>query len=125
MASESTINIESASPGGETEPMASKSQNTTTKLAPVHPGEILKETLEDLDMSMNQLAQALHVPANRISGIVAGVRAVTGETALRLARYFGTTPAYWINLPSQYDLETARDRFEAEIQKQVSPMRAA
>jgi addiction module HigA family antidote len=105
--------------------MKSKSQNTTNKLAPVHPGEILKETLEDLEMSMNQLAQALHVPANRISGIVAGSRAITGETALRLARYFATTPAYWIHRQAQYELETARDRFEAEIQKQVSPMRAA
>lgn len=107
------------------EPMASKSPNTMTKLSPVHPGEILKETLEGLEMSMNQLAPVLHVPANRISGIVAGSRAVTGETALRMAGYFGTTPAYWMNLQAQYDLETARDRFEAEIQKQVSPMRAA
>jgi addiction module HigA family antidote len=108
--------------------MASKSRNTTTKaakIAPVHPGEILKETLEDLDMSMNQLAQALRVPANRISGIVSGERAVTGETALRLARYFGTTPGYWIGMQAQFDLETARDRFGSEIQAQVSPMRAA
>jgi antitoxin HigA-1 len=108
--------------------MKSKSRKTTaksTRLAPVHPGEILKETLEDLGMSMNQLAQALRVPANRITGIVAGDRAITGETALRLARYFGTTPGYWIGMQAQYDLETARDRFEAEIQAQVSPMCAA
>ncbi len=108
--------------------MTSKSRTTTAKaakVAPVHPGEILKETLEDLEMSMNQLAQALRVPANRISGIVAGERAITGETALRLARYFGTTPGYWIGMQAQYDLETARDRFGAEIQSQVSPMQAA
>ena len=105
--------------------MTSKSRNTTAKLAPVHPGEILKETLEDLGMSMNQLAHALHVPANRISGIVSGQRSITGETALRLARYFGTTPGYWMGMQAQFDLETARDRFEAEIQNEVSPMRAA
>ena len=76
-------------------------------------------------MSINQLAQALRLPANRISGIVAGDRAITGETALRLARYFGTTPGYWIGMQAQYDLESARDRFEAAIQAEVSPMRAA
>jgi addiction module HigA family antidote len=107
----------------------SKLQNTTklkaAKIAPIHPGEILKETLEDLGMSMNRLAIALRVPANRISGIVAGERAITGETALRLARYFGTTPGYWIGMQAQYDLESARDRFEAAIQTEVSPMRAA
>src|SRR5664279_6255116 len=85
-------------------PMMSKSPNTTArrtaivrKLPPVHPGEILRETLDDLRISMNRLAQALHVPANRISSIVAGQRGITGETALRLARYFNTTPDYWIN----------------------------
>jgi len=65
------------------------------KLRPIHPGEILKEPLDDLGISMNRLAQALHVPPNRISGIVAGRRGISGETALRLARYFNTTPDYW------------------------------
>ena len=64
---------------------------------------------------MNQLAQAIHVPTNRISAIVAGRRAITGETALRLRRYFGTTPVYWMNLQARYDLETARDLHEAEL----------
>ena len=95
------------------------------KLPPVHPGEILKETLEDLRISMNRLAQALHVPANRISGIVAGQRAITGETALRLARYFNTTPGYWIGMQAQFDLETARDEWDAKIRSEVSPRRAA
>jgi antitoxin HigA-1 len=63
-----------------------KSRSTTVKLAPVHPGEILRETLDDIGLSMNQLARAIHVPANRISAIVAGKRSITGETALRLAR---------------------------------------
>lgn len=112
--------------------MRSKSPNTTAKratitrkLPPVHPGEILKETLDDLGISMNRLAQALHVPANRISAIVAGHRAITGETALRLARYFNTTPDYWINMQAQYDLETARDEWDAKIRSQVRPRQAA
>jgi addiction module HigA family antidote len=95
------------------------------KLPPVHPGEILKETLEDLGISMNRLAQALHVPANRISGIVAGQRAITGETALRLARYFTTTAGYWIGMQAQFDLETARDEWDARIRSEVSPRQAA
>jgi len=109
----------------------SKSPNTTAKksvrmkLPPVHPGEILKETLDDLNLSMNRLAQALHVPANRISGIVAGRRSITGETALRLARYLNTTPGYWIGMQAQFDLETARDEWDAKIRSEVSPRRAA
>jgi addiction module HigA family antidote len=74
---------------------------------------------------MNRLAQALHVPANRISGIVAGQRAITGETALRLARYFNTTPGYWIGMQAQFDLETARDEWDAKIRAEVQPRRAA
>jgi addiction module HigA family antidote len=91
----------------------------------VHPGEILKETLDDLGLSMNRLAQEIKVPANRISAIVAGQRAITGETALRLARYFGTTPAYWINMQAHYDLETARDEWESRIESEVRPRNAA
>ncbi len=111
--------------------MMSKSRTTTAKkmasakLPPVHPGEILKETLDDLGISMNRLAQALRVPANRISGIVAGQRAITGETALRLARYFNTTPGYWIGMQAQFDLETARDEWDAKIRAEVQPRQAA
>ncbi len=109
--------------------MKSKSPNTTakrqTKLPPVHPGEILNETLEDLGLSMNRLAQEIHVPANRISGIVAGERSISGETALRLGRYFGTTADYWINMQARYDLETARDAFESRIQSEIRPRSAA
>ena len=103
----------------------SKSRNTTNKLPPVHPGEILKETLDDLNMSMNRLAQEIRVPANRISAIVAGQRSITAETALRLARYFGTTPAYWMNLQAHYDLEAARDEWEARIASEIRPRHAA
>ena len=62
------------------------------KLAPIHPGELLKETLADLGLSMNRVAGEIGVPADRIGAIVAGTRSITGESALRLARYFGTTP---------------------------------
>ena len=103
----------------------SKSRNTTDKLPPVHPGEILKETLDDLEISMNRLAQEIRVPANRISAIVAGQRSITAETALRLARYFGTTPAYWMNLQAHYDLEAARDEWEARIAAEIRPRHAA
>lgn len=95
------------------------------KLPPVHPGEILKETLADFGMSMNQLAQAIRVPANRIGAIVAGTRSITGETALRLARYFGTTPEYWVNMQAHYDLETARDECESAVRREVRPRTAA
>ena len=103
----------------------SKLRDTTAKLPPVHPGEILKETIDDLGISMNRLAQEIRVPANRISAIVAGSRSITGETALRLARYFGTTPAYWMNLQAHYDLESAQDEWEAKITSEVQPRHAA
>jgi addiction module HigA family antidote len=112
--------------------MMSKSPGTTAKgprlkpkLPPVHPGEILKETLKDLGLSMNRLAQEIHVPANRISAIILGQRSITGETALRLGRYFGTTPAYWMNMQARYDLETARDVWESRIQSEIRPRDAA
>ena len=106
-------------------PKTSKSQNTTDKLLPVHPGEILKETLADMGISMNRLAKEIHVPANRISSIIAGQRAMTGETALRLARYFGTTPEYWLNMQARYDLETARDQWDDRVKSEVRPRHAA
>ena len=102
-----------------------KSRSTTAKLPPVHPGEILRETLDDLGLSMNQLAQEIHVPANRISAIVAGKRSITGETALRLARYFSTTPGYWVNLQARFDLESARDAWEAKVEAEIRPRTAA
>ena len=106
-------------------PKMSKSRNTTDKLPPVHPGEILKETLGDMEISMNRLSKEICVPANRISSIIAGQRAITGETALRLARYFGTTPEYWLNMQARYDLETARDQWEDRVTSEVRPRHAA
>jgi addiction module HigA family antidote len=87
-------------------------------LPPVHPGEILYEDLmKPLGLSQNKLAEALGIDAGRINQIIAGNRRVTGDTALRLARYFGTTPELWMNLQARYDLEIARDRQAAEIRK--------
>jgi addiction module HigA family antidote len=113
-------------------PTTLKSPNTidrrgsrAPKLPPVHPGDILRETIDDLGLSANRLALAIRVPANRISAIVAGRRGITGETALRLGRYFGTTPNYWINMQARYDLETARDVWEARVRTEVRPRSAA
>jgi addiction module HigA family antidote len=92
------------------------------KLAPIHPGEILlEEFLKPLGMSMNKLAEELHVPSNRITQIVEGRRSITGETALRLARYFGASPEFWLGMQKDYDLQVARDEFEAEVERQVQP----
>ena len=80
------------------------------KFPPIHPGEILlKEFLKPLKISQNALSRDLDVPLQRINQIVLGKRAVTVDSALRLAKYFGTTPELWLNLQSRYDLETARD----------------
>ena len=92
------------------------------KLPPIHPGEILSEEfLKPIGMSMNKLADELHVPANRITQIVEGRRSITGETALRLARYFGTSAEFWLGMQKDYDLQVARDEFEAEVERQVQP----
>jgi antitoxin HigA-1 len=96
------------------------------KLPPIHPGEILlEEFLKPLGMSMNKLAEKLRVPANRITQIVEGRRGITGETALRLARYFATSPEFWLGMQKDYDLQVARDEFEAEVERQVRPRNKA
>ena len=94
-------------------------------MRPVHPGEILKEdVLADLGMSANAFAQALGVPANRISGILAGKRAVSADTALRLARYLGGSAQFWLNLQSAFDLRTAEIASGRRIAKEVRPRAA-
>ena len=95
------------------------------KLPPIHPGEHLKEFMDDFGLTMNQLAKALHVPANRISAIVNGTRGITAETAMRLARYFGTSAQMWMNMQAHYDLEVARNKFEAALLKEIQPRAAA
>ena len=87
-----------------------------TVMAPVHPGEILlEEFLEPLGVSQYRLAKAVSVPARRINEIVHGQRRISADTALRLARYFGTSERFWINLRARYDLEVERDRLGAAL----------
>jgi addiction module HigA family antidote len=74
----------------------------------IHPGEHLAEELRELDMSASSLARQLDVPTNRITEILGGRRAVTGDTALRLAHFFGTTPEFWLNLQSLYEIRLAQ-----------------
>jgi addiction module HigA family antidote len=90
------------------------------KLPPVHPGEILLlEFLEPLGISQYRLAKDINVPPRRINEIVKGSRAITANTALRLARYFGTSERFWLNLQSHYDLENERDRLGDSLQQEV------
>jgi len=90
------------------------------KLPPVHPGEILLlEFLEPLGVSQYRLAKDINVSPRRINEIVKGTRSITANTALRLARYFGTSERFWLNLQSHYDLEIERDRFGASLRKEV------
>jgi addiction module HigA family antidote len=93
------------------------------KLAPIHPGEILLEDyLMPAGISANALATAMRVPATRINEIVHGRRGITAETAVRLARALGTTPGFWMNLQSHYDLEMVADQRGAEIEEDVRPL---
>ena len=87
----------------------------------IHPGEILKEELGELNLSANALAKALDVPANRITAILNEQRGVTADTALRLAKFFGTTPDFWMSLQSSYDVKKARETVGAEIERKVKP----
>ncbi|HEY0308346.1 MAG TPA: HigA family addiction module antitoxin [Acidobacteriaceae bacterium] len=92
------------------------------RMPPLHPGEMLREEfLVPMGLSANALALALSVPATRISEIVNERRGITGDTALRLGRYFGMTPEFWMNLQSTYDLETARELSEKHVQQNVRP----
>ena len=90
------------------------------KLAPIHPGEVLLvDFLEPLALSQYRLAQDVSVPPRRINEIVHGTRAVTADTALRLARYFGTTDRFWLNLQARFDLETQRDALGPRLAREV------
>lgn len=82
---------------------------------PIHPGEHLAEQLKALDMSAAELARRLAVPTNRVTGILNGQRAITGDSALRLGHFFGNSPQLWLNLQSLYDLRVAGKRAGAEI----------
>jgi antitoxin HigA-1 len=92
-----------------------------TKLPPVHPGEVLlEEFLEPAGLSQYRLAKDVSVPPRRINEIVHGKRAVTADTALRLARYFGTTPRFWLDLQAQYDLDIEADRLGDRLDREVT-----
>jgi addiction module HigA family antidote len=96
------------------------------KLKPVHPGEILSEDfIKAYGLSMNKLALELRVPVTRIADIVAERRGITSDTALRLARYFKTTPQFWLNLQTKYDLESTEDEKLAKIERDVRPLETA
>ncbi len=93
-------------------------------IPPIHPGEILmEEFLEPLEVSQNRLAVAIGVPPRRINEIVHGKRRITADTALRLARYFGTTDRFWLNLQTYYDLEVEKDQLGSTLD-QIEPLKA-
>jgi len=95
----------------------------TKKLKPVHPGEILKEEfMVPLGLSMNKMAMDLRVPVTRIADIVNERRGITADTALRFARYFKNTAAFWMNLQSRYDLEVAEDKLADKVERDVQPL---
>lgn len=95
------------------------------KLAPVHPGEVLREDfLGPMDLSAYTVARACGVPRTRIERLVREETPVTADTALRLAKYFGTTAAFWMGMQAQYDLERTEDEVSAEI-KRIRPVKAA
>src|SRR5271167_1424825 len=97
----------------------------TPMMAPVHPGEMLKEDfLDPLGVSQYRLAVAIGVPPRRINEIVHGKRRISANTALRLARYFGTTERFWLNLQSRYDLEIERDQLLSTLDE-IKPLRSA
>ena len=95
-----------------------------TTITPIHPGEVLMgEFLEPLQISQNRLAAAIGVPPRRINEIVHGKRRITADTALRLARYFGTTDRFWLNLQTYYDLEVEKDQLGSTLD-QIEPLKA-
>lgn len=95
------------------------------KLNPIHPGEILlEEFLTPMEISQYRLAKDIHVPPRRINEIVHGKRAITADTALRLARYFGTSAEFWTNLQSAYELDVARQVIGGKLEREIEPVAA-
>ena len=101
------------------------STKKTKRLPPIHPGEVLQDVLNEAGLTINALALALRVPANRIGAIVKGQRSITADTALRLGRYFGTSAQLWMNLQAKYDLAIAEDTLSRQIEREVLPRPAA
>lgn len=98
----------------------------TDKLSPVHPGEVLlEEFIKPMNLSQNRLAIDIGVDARRINEIVLGKRAITADTALRLSRFFGNSPQFWMGLQAQYDLDVAEDRLGSRLDREVRPLAMA
>jgi addiction module HigA family antidote len=95
------------------------------QIAPVHPGLYLKELLEELNISQYRLAQDTGVTAMRVSHVVRGQRPVTAELALRLGRYFGQSPRFWLNLQSRFDIDVTEDELGEVVAREVRPHKAA
>jgi addiction module HigA family antidote len=95
------------------------------KLKPIHPGEVLRDVLDEAGLTVNALALALRIPANRIGAIVKGHRGITADTTLRLARYFRTSAQMWMNLQAKYELAAAEDSLSDRIEREVLPRSAA
>jgi len=91
------------------------------KLSPVTPGDVLlEEFLRPMNITQNQLAKDINVPANRISQVIHGKREITSDTALRLGKYFGIEPEFWINLQVRFNMKTARSKLGKKIEKEVN-----
>ena len=98
----------------------------TDKLSPIHPGEVLlEEFIKPLNLSQNRLAIDIGVDARRINEIVLGKRSVTADSALRLSRFFGNSPQFWLGLQTQYDLDVAEDRLGKRLDREVRPLAMA
>jgi addiction module HigA family antidote len=95
---------------------------TSNGMRPIHPGEILREEyLKPLEMSVNALSKALHVPTTRMNEIVRENRGITADTAMRLARYFGTSERFWLNLQTEYELRKAQINKAEQVAREVQP----
>jgi addiction module HigA family antidote len=91
---------------------------------PIHPGEVLAGELEELDMTAAELARSLHVPSNRLYQLIAGKRAMTADTALRLEQWLGVEAAFWMNLQKSYELDLASEQVGEEIKRTITPLRS-
>ena len=96
----------------------------TNRMPAVHPGEILRDEIDELAMSASALAKALGVTPNRVTAILNGQRGITADTALRLSRYFGTSPEFWMNLQRSFDLKLAKQKAGKDIDRAVRPRAA-
>ena len=95
----------------------------TSKLSPIHPGEVLlDEFIKPMNLSQNRLAIDIGVDGRRINEIVLGKRAITADTALRLSRFFGNSPQFWMGLQTQYDLDVAEDQLGKRLDREVRPL---